>query len=256
RPNHPRRRPSSRAATSRDNFSCRTRCSSAASKLGGVPPHFFRERSRWGATSGGAPTSRSGGAVTVRLLDALDDRQLLAESFAGPTWNAWRVFLRALDAEPMDTEALAVFQACTGRTVPPDRSAREAVAIVGRRGGKSGIAAALAVEAAVLRDWRPVLARGERAVIAIISADRQQSGIVRGYCQGLLAGSPLLRQRLVRETDVALDLTGRVSIEVTTNSARTTRGYTFALVICDELAFWRSETSSEPDVEVLAAVRP
>jgi hypothetical protein len=74
--------------------------------------------------------------------------------------------------------------------------------------------------------------------------------------RGLLTSTPLLAQRIERETDTAIDLLGDVSIEVTTCSSRTTRGYSFCLVIGDEAAFWKSETSSEPDVEVLQAVRP
>jgi hypothetical protein len=192
----------------------------------------------------------------VRLLDTLRDDALLAGSFPGPTWDAWRVFLRVLDGLPLAGAAAELYRRSTGRTDPPTSPAREVVCIVGRRGGKSRMAAALAVEAAVLRDWRPYLARGETATIAIIAADRAQAAIVASYVRGLLTASPLLRQRLVREREGALDLTGHVTIEVATCSARTTRGYSFALVIADEVAFWRSETSSEPDVEVLAAVRP
>jgi hypothetical protein len=40
-------------------------------------------------------------------------------------------------------------------------------------------------------------------------------------------------------------------------SFRTTRGYSFAAVLCDEIAFWRQdETSANPDVEILRALRP
>ena len=46
-------------------------------------------------------------------------------------------------------------------------------------------------------------------------------------------------------------------IEIGTASFRSTRGYTYAAVLCDELAFWRSdETSLNPDVEILRALRP
>ena len=34
------------------------------------------------------------------------------------------------------------------------------------------------------------------------------------------------------------------------------RGYTFVAVLADELAFWRTEDSASPDVEVLNAIRP
>ena len=41
-----------------------------------------------------------------------------------------------------------------------------------------------------------------------------------------------------------------------TASFRTVRGYTVAAAICDEIAFWRSEESANPDTEILAALRP
>ena len=34
------------------------------------------------------------------------------------------------------------------------------------------------------------------------------------------------------------------------------RGYTVVAAICDEVAFWRSEDSANPDVEIVAALRP
>ena len=41
-----------------------------------------------------------------------------------------------------------------------------------------------------------------------------------------------------------------------TSSFRTVRGYTIVAAICDELAFWRSDESANPDVEILKAIRP
>ena len=46
-------------------------------------------------------------------------------------------------------------------------------------------------------------------------------------------------------------------IEIATASFRSTRGYSYAAVLADEVAFWRSdETSLNPDVEILRALRP
>ena len=192
----------------------------------------------------------------MTLLDAICDDALLGPAFAGPTWRPWHAFLRTIDGVPLSGQDLDLYRQCTGRQRPPDQPAKEVYAIIGRRGGKSRLAAAIAVEAACLKDWTPHLAVGERATIALIAADRQQSRIVMEYVRGLLTSTPLLAQRIERETDTAIDLVGSVSIEVTTCSSRTTRGYSFCLVIGDEAAFWKSETSSEPDVEVLQAVRP
>jgi hypothetical protein len=151
-------------------------------------------------------------------------------------------------------EALALYWRCTGRQTPPAVPVTEAYAIVGRRGGKSRFAAALAVEAACLRDWTGSLAPGEWATVAVIAADRSQARNVFQYVEGLIDACPPLARTVVRQSAETIEFTGRTRIEVTTASARTTRG--FATVIADELVFWRSETTVEPDVEVLQAIRP
>ena len=54
-----------------------------------------------------------------------------------------------------------------------------------------------------------------------------------------------------------ITLSNRVRIEIATASFRTARGYSFAAVLCDEVAFWRSdESAANPDVEILRALRP
>jgi hypothetical protein len=72
----------------------------------------------------------------------------------------------------------------------------------------------------------------------------------------LLRDVPMLAPMIERETAESFDVAGGVTIEVGTASYRTTRGYAFCAVLCDELASWRSDDSANPDVEVLAAVRP
>jgi hypothetical protein len=62
---------------------------------------------------------------------------------------------------------------------------------------------------------------------------------------------------VVDENTEAITLANRVVIEIGTASFRTTRGYSFAAGLCDEIAFWRQdETSANPDVEILRALRP
>jgi hypothetical protein len=199
---------------------------------------------------------RPSSVPVLSLVDTLDDAGLFAGQFSDSSWWPWRVVLSALEGRALDAQGLDLYRRCTGRQTPPTEPVRELVAIVGRRGGKSRIGALLAIEAACLRDWTPYLAPGEVATIAVIAADRSQARTTFGYIAGLLDAVPMLAQRVTRRRAHAIELGKRVRIEVTTASARTTRGYTFAAVICDELSFWRSETSVEPDVEVLAAVRP
>ena len=54
-----------------------------------------------------------------------------------------------------------------------------------------------------------------------------------------------------------MSLRNRIVIEVHTASFRSTRGYAICCGLLDEMAFWpTSEDSSEPDVEVINAIRP
>ena len=66
----------------------------------------------------------------------------------------------------------------------------------------------------------------------------------------------MLRRMVVTSTKESIELSNRVTIEIHTSSFRSVRGYTLAAVICDEIAFWRSEDSANPDREILAAIRP
>ena len=61
---------------------------------------------------------------------------------------------------------------------------------------------------------------------------------------------------LFRSDAESVDLDNSVTIEITTASYRTIRGYTVLAALCDEIAFWRSEDSANPAEEILAALRP
>lgn len=74
--------------------------------------------------------------------------------------------------------------------------------------------------------------------------------------QGLLQGIPLLRGKVLKESAEEIHLDNRVSLEIHAASFRGTRGYTLAAVVCDEIAFWRSDDSANPDLEIVNALRP
>jgi hypothetical protein len=196
-------------------------------------------------------------APAATILQAFDHPALLGPYFADPSWNAWRAFLAALTAEPMTPDELAIYQQCTGRTEPPSEPFREAALIVGRRGGKSRVLASIAVCLATLRDYTPHLAPGEVATIAVLAANRSQARSIFRYALGLLKAVPALQTLIDDDNNEAITLSNRVVIEISTASFRTARGYSFAAVLCDEIAFWRQdESSANPDVEILRALRP
>ncbi len=193
----------------------------------------------------------------MTIIEALHDPALFGPLFGTHTsWRAWEAFLAAVFRLPLAGTQLDLYRRHTGRTTPPAGTACEVYCIAGRRAGKSRIAAALAVFLAAFRDYGPHLAPGEKATVAVIAADRAQARVCFRYVAALLDAVPMLAALVTRRTAHTIELSHTVVIEVHTCSHRTTRGYSFAAVIADELAFWRDETSVSPDVEVLNAVRP
>ena len=193
---------------------------------------------------------------SAAIARAFDNPALFGPHFAGPSWAAWRAFVAALFAAPMTDEQAATYRACTGRTAPPLAAFTEAALVVGRRGGKSRVLAFVAVALATLRDYEPHLAAGEVATIGVLASTQKQGRSIFNYVLGLLRAIPSLGAMIEAETADTILLTNRVQIEIAAASFRSTRGYTYAAVLADEVAFWRSEESLNPDVEILRALRP
>jgi hypothetical protein len=157
----------------------------------------------------------------------------------------------------MTPEQLATFKQCTGRSVAPTAAFTEAWLVCGRRGGKSSVLALVAVYLSCFKSYKEHLAPGEVATVRIMAADRAQARTIFRYVGALLRETPLLEPMIVRETSDEFELSNRVCIEIGTASFRSTRGYSFAAVLADEVAFWQNdEGSSNPDEEIIAAVRP
>jgi hypothetical protein len=123
-----------------------------------------------------------------------------------------------------------------------------------RRAGKSIIAALVAVYLAVFRQYR--LAAGEVGVVMILATDRRQARVIMGYVTALLDGVPMLARLVAHRTAESMTLTNGITIEIHTSNFRAVRGYTIVAAVCDEIAFWSSDNSANPDTEVLAAIRP
>lgn len=193
----------------------------------------------------------------MNLIEAIEDPNLFGPWFRDRgSWRAWFAFLQALFALPMDDASRGLFARCTGRSEPPSGPATEAWLVVGRRGGKSFIVALVAVFLACFRSYAEHLAPGERGTVMILAADRKQARVIFRYITALLERVPMLSPLVERRTAETVDLSNRISIEVHTSSFRAVRGYTVVAALCDEIAFWRSDESANPDTEILAALRP
>ena len=192
----------------------------------------------------------------MTLIEAIDDHNLFRPWFKdAATWKAWGVVLKALFGLPMTKAEARLFTQLTGRERPPTTQASEGWLIVGRRGGKSFITALVGVFLSAFRQYDEHLAPGERGTVMVLASDRRQARVILRYVKALLQ-VPMLAQLVENETAEGVDLTNRISIEIHTASFRSTRGYTIVAVLCDEIAFWRSDESANPDKEILDAVRP
>jgi hypothetical protein len=196
----------------------------------------------------------------MTIVESLHDKNLLGASFPErSSWWAWdEVYLRALFGLGIKNEkALALFRECTGRETAPEVRVRESYVIAGRRSGKSTRAATIAVYLATLQDWKRYLGRGERGWIFILSVDKLQSRVIKGYIEGILHASKYLKNMVSKTTAEEIWLKSGIVISVKTSNFRSVRGYTLIAAILEELAFWRGdETCANPDREIVTAVRP
>ena len=191
----------------------------------------------------------------MNILEALGDANLLGASIRdAESWKPWQALLAAAFGLPLDPYQAELFHQCTGRRVPSAAPAAYLWLVIGRRGGKSFAMALIAVYLAVFRDWRKYLSPGERAIVLLVAADREQAKILHRYCQGILR-PPILQSLVLNLTASEIELKGGVTIEVVTRSYRTVRGRSVCVAVLDELAFWRDDDSANPDSEVLNAVR-
>ena len=126
--------------------------------------------------------------------------------------------------------------------------------IIGRRGGKSRMAAAVAVYCAAFVKHR--LAAGEIGMVLVLAASTAQAKTVFEYIRGFLDNSPALRKEVLNANQTEITLRNGIVIGVHSNSFRTIRGRTIVAAIFDEVSFWRDEASAVPDVEVYRAVMP
>lgn len=179
--------------------------------------------------------------------------RVLGEAFRGDSWAIWQAVLKAAFALDLTDDERVVVKQLTQRDHLPAAPVRELWLLLGRRSGKSIIAALLAVYACTCRTYR--LSPGEVGIFMVIAADRNQARVIKRYVSGLLRSHPSLAVLIDNETAEAITLTNGLVIEIHTCNFRSLRGYTCVGAAVDEVAFWSVEDSANPDKEVLLALR-
>ena len=194
--------------------------------------------------------------VNAAPIDAaLIDSALLGAALGDPaTWSTWLATLKAAFGISLSREERRAFASVAGSRAPPDKRVRELWAIVGRRGGKSRIAAAIAVYLAVFVKYQ--LSPGEVGMVLVLAASQAQARVVFSYAKAFVESSPVLRQEIDSITRNEIRLRNGIVIAIHSNSFRTIRGRTLCAVVFDEVAIWPDETSATPDAEVYTSVLP
>jgi hypothetical protein len=201
--------------------------------------------------------------ITGNIIEVMEGR--FAEWFPGDTWANWKTVLKAAYGLPLDDQELAFFHEVAGDRSPPTRRVKRLWLVVGRRGGKNAITSLIAAHAAAQFDGKrrqiagmtlPALRRGERATILLIANDREQAQVAFRYIESYFTDVPELRAMGVRSTRDTIELANGCDIMVATNDFRSIRGRAVLLAILDECAFYKSDTSANPDVELYNAITP
>ena len=115
-----------------------------------------------------------------RKLSTLIETGGAFQEFSGPSFRSWRTVLAATFGEDITDFDAEVYEKCTGRTVRPEL-AKELWLIIGRRGGKSRLAALMGIFLAIFREY--TVAPGEVPVVMVLAEDRRQARVVMRYME-------------------------------------------------------------------------
>jgi ribosomal protein S27E len=190
------------------------------------------------------------------IITAMENRQIFGDTFVSPTWDVWKVLLRAIFGLPMDEEQRKVYTQFTGRRDVPTKQAMEAYLICGRRAGKSNISALITIYLACFRNYAAMLAPGETGVCVVIARDKRQAKVVFDYVWAFFK-NPVLKKLVEGKTTDAIRLKSGIVIEVTTQDFKAVRNRTVICAVLDEMAFFENETTGQnPDHELVSALRP
>jgi hypothetical protein len=193
---------------------------------------------------------------TISLRRALADNGLLGHAFEGDSWSAWRCLLLAAMGEELTEDERAIFKQFTGREREPGQRVEELVIVKGRRAGGSYSCGKVLIPYLAGLCRHPNLTRGERGILLVVAQDQRTADGILDYAEAAFRASPVLSQLIEARTARELRLTNNIDIEVRAADFRRLRGLTYIAVCADELAFWSSDYSANPDDEILNAVRP
>jgi hypothetical protein len=196
-------------------------------------------------------------APTITIDAAMRDVNLLGATLGDlGTWRTWIAALKAAFGLNLTEAEAKVFGEIAGGRKPPTHRIRNLYAIIGRRSGKSRMAAALSVYSALCIDHTGKLSPGEIGYCLCLSPTLRQSQLVFSYARAIIEASPILRQEIEQITADEIRLKGNITLACIPANYRTLRGRSVLFACLDETASFRDETSAQPDIEIARALTP
>jgi hypothetical protein len=199
----------------------------------------------------------------MNILSAIADEQIF-KPFLGDleSWKAWGTALRCLYGLSIKSEqARQLVLQCTGRNATdlPPHGFSTALFLIGRRSGKSRIAAVVGAFEALFGGHEGRLAKGETGIIPVISTTKYQASIVWKYLSAVFS-APLLQQEVadIKESEKTILLRNGIEIRILVGDWRTVRGPSVVCAIIDEVCFFglTEESKVKNDTELVRALRP
>jgi hypothetical protein len=170
------------------------------------------------------------------------------------SWEAWLVFLRALEGLPLSEKEEQLFARHTGRKyMAPEGGWREAALICGRQSGKTSVAAAIVAHAAMLHETPR---DGTRFALLLAQDARAALRTAFSYIKSIFESSAILRPLVESQTSDTLRLTNNVHVSAYPCRPAAIRGLRAIVACCDELSFFRSTENIAVDREMLTSLRP
>jgi hypothetical protein len=194
-------------------------------------------------------------ASTFNIVHAMESPALFERWYSGASWDGWKSIMRTaygLEMSDGDREFLRM----VADRDPPAQRVKELWIAAGRRCGKDSVASLCAAFAAATFDQGHLLRPGERALILCLATDRSQATICLNYCRSLFTSTPMLKARITREVATGFELSNGCDVVIATASYRAVRGRAIALCVLDEVAFFQSENTASPDLEIYRALLP
>lgn len=168
------------------------------------------------------------------------------------------VILRVLYGLPLDKKQEAIFRILTknkGKYIP-GQVKDEAVLALGARAGKSLIASICALYEATRGEYEHYVIKGEYVYVVVIATrEKQAIAIIQTNCLRMLKNSPILKNLVLKSTELEITLKNHIKIISGPCNSTAMRGLPIAVLILDEIAFYRIE-GPKADETIFNSLRP